>query len=70
VFGVDRVKVIDPRDKYFYQLQKKDKDQLTLDELKTYIDYCTQMISYVKDKKGRKGWKTLLQELQGLKEAQ
>ncbi len=70
MFGVDWVKMIDPRDKYFDQLQKKDKDQLTFNELRTYIDYCTQMVSYVKDKKGRKGWKILLPELQGLKEAQ
>ncbi len=49
----------DPRDKKFYQIQKKAQttlENLTPEELRTYLSYSTRMMDYVKDKKSRKGW--------------
>lgn len=54
----------DPKDKYFYQLHKKDKSQLSLDELNDYQNYCHKMIAYVSDKKARKEWNNLLKEIE------
>ena len=53
----------DPRDKRYYQLQKKDKSQLTQDEIKEYLWYCEGMIKYVDYSKARKGWISLKKEL-------
>ncbi len=53
----------DPRDKRFYQLQKKDKSQLTQNEIKEYLVYCEDMIKYVDYSKARKGWISLKKEL-------
>jgi hypothetical protein len=46
----------DPRDKYFYKLNKKDIVQLNNQEKKDLLDYSEQMIIYVKHSKARKGW--------------
>ena len=54
----------DPRDKRFYQLQKKDRSQLTHQEIREYLVYCDKMINYVNDKKGRNSWITLKKELE------
>jgi len=52
----------DPRDKYYYSLQRKDIDQLTQEELKAYLSYCDKMLEQV-EKKGRKGWHKLKTEI-------
>lgn len=46
----------DPRDKYFYKLNKKDLIQLNNSELNDLLNYCEKMISYVNHSKARKGW--------------
>ena len=46
----------DPRDKYFYKLNKKDLIQLNHSELKDLLNYCEKMISFVDHSKARKGW--------------
>lgn len=51
-----REKMNDPRDKYFYKLNKKDIAQLSDDEAKDLLDYSEQMILYVNHSKARKGW--------------
>ncbi len=40
---------LDPRDKRYYELQRKKKDRLTVDEIAVYILYCDKMIAYVKN---------------------
>lgn len=46
----------DPRDKRFFELQKRDFAQLSLAEVKEYIAYCDKMIKFVQDHKSRRGW--------------
>lgn len=46
-----------PRDKRYYQLQKKDMSQLTHQDIDDYIYYCDQMVKYVgSNKKSKHGW--------------
>ena len=40
---------LDPRDKRYYELQRKNKDRLTVEEFAVYISYCEKMITFVKD---------------------
>ena len=54
----------DPRDKNFYQLQKKGVDQLTHQEIYEYISYCDKMIAYAVSKKARRNWIDLKKELE------
>ena len=54
----------DPRDKRFYQLQKKDISQLTRQDIVEYISYCEKMIEYSEAKKARRGWIGLKKELE------
>jgi len=49
----------DPRDKRFYEIQKKARTtmrNLTTEELRAYLLYTEQMIDFVFDKVSRKGW--------------
>ena len=55
----------DPRDKRYFQLQKRDIAQLTKEDIVEYISYCNKMIEFVSDKKSRKGWIELKKELEG-----
>jgi len=54
----------DPRDKRYYRMQKKDISQLIIEEIKAYLDYCDKMIDCVVEKKGRKGWMKLKNNLE------
>lgn len=58
----------DPRDKRFYQLQKREKSQLSAVEVQELIKYCEAMISFVDNKKGRKNWVLFKQELDQLRD--
>jgi len=54
----------DPRDKRFYQLQKKDRSQLNIKDIKEYLRYCDAMINFVKFTKARKAWINTKKELE------
>jgi hypothetical protein len=40
---------LDPRDKRYYELQRKNKARLTAQEITVYISYCDKMVAYFKD---------------------
>ena len=48
---------IDPRDKRFYALHKKDRSQLSVIEIRELMEYCDQMMKFVTEKKGRRMWR-------------
>lgn len=54
----------DPRDKKFYQLQKKDVSQLTHKDIVEYISYCKKMIEYTGAKRAKSEWIDLKKELE------
>jgi hypothetical protein len=56
--------VQDPRDKKYYQLQKRDISQLTRQDIVKYISYCEKMIEYSEAKNARRGWIDLKKELE------
>jgi len=56
----------DPRDKRYYQLQKKDISQLTFTEIEESLSYCERMIEYAGAKKARRCWITLKNELEAM----
>jgi len=58
--------MLDPRDKRFYQIQKKERNQLSQKEINEYIIYCKKMLLYVKDKKTKKGWNKLILEMESI----
>ncbi len=47
---------IDPRNKRFFRLRKKDISQFDKAELSVMIAYCDKMINYVINKKSRRSW--------------
>ena len=53
----------DPRDKYYYSLQKKDINQLSQKELKNYLSYCQKMLIIV-EKKARKNWSQIKEDIE------
>ncbi len=58
----------DPRDKRYYQLQKKDRSQLSQSDIAEYVSYCDQMVEYVGSSgmKAKKNWIKLKKELEAL----
>ena len=46
----------DPRNKRFYQLQKRDLCQLSISELNELLAFTEKMIDFVKDSKSRRSW--------------
>ncbi len=54
----------DPRNKRFFELQKKDMSQLNEYDIKEYLLYCDKMIEYSNSKKARRGWIELKKELE------
>ena len=56
----------DPRDKRFYQLQKKDLPQHTDEEIREYLAYCDRMIDFVGAKKARREWILLKKRLEAI----
>lgn len=53
----------DPRDKRFYELQKKHRSQLSWMEKGELISCGDRMIDYVRNKKSRGAWVTMKKEL-------
>ncbi len=59
---------IDPRDKRFHALHKKDPSQLSVIEIRELMAYCDEMMKFVTEKKGRRTWRTYGIELSELLE--
>jgi len=58
------VNMRDPRTKRFYELQKRDRSQLSRAELEEYLDVCIGMIEYVTSKKSRHDWVVLRRDVE------
>lgn len=46
----------DPRDKRFFDLQKREESQLSLGEIREYMAYSEAMIEFSAYKKSRRNW--------------
>ena len=56
----------DPRDKRFFALKRKDRSQLSKDEIEELIDHCAKVLQYGLDKKSRRSWSRFRDKLTDL----